>query len=135
MTFKQAVLTALKKYSVFAGRASRPEFWWWVVFMIMLGAATSLAEQVMASPKFAPEVFTKNTPQQISHIISLFVFLPTLSVGIRRLHDTGRSGVWILVVCVPLLGILLLIYWFASKGEAGKNQFGPPPQRDAVLVM
>ena len=68
--------------------------------------------------------------QQISVLGALFslaMFLPSLAAGVRRLHDLDKSGWWYLLVLIPIIGALVLLYFFVQKGTAGANRFGPPP--------
>lgn len=68
-----------------------------------------------------------HNPQPLSAIWSLVVLLPSLAVGVRRLHDTGRSGWWLLIWLIPLIGWIILIWWFASRGDEGPNEYGDDP--------
>ncbi len=117
MTFLQAVQSAFKNYINFQGRAARSEYWWFVLFNI---ACQLIPYFLMAgeSAKGHPGVFTG-----LYWLISLAFLLPGLGLAVRRLHDTDRSGWWILVGLIPVAG-LILIYWLAIKGTPGTNKFG-----------
>jgi uncharacterized membrane protein YhaH (DUF805 family) len=108
MDFKQAVSTCLRKYADFGGRASRSEYWWFVLFMF----AVTFAVQLVLGAR-------------IAQLANLALLLPALAVGARRLHDMGKSGWFQLVSLVPILGILLLIYWLVQP-SAGANEWGQP---------
>jgi uncharacterized membrane protein YhaH (DUF805 family) len=115
MDFITAVKTCLQKYATFAGRASRPEFWWFALFTI--GVA------VVGGAIFR---------HWVNQIISLALFVPSIAVGARRLHDIGKSGWFQLLWFIPFIGWGLLIYW-AVQPSAGANEHGapaevPPPQ-------
>ena len=112
-----AIRTCLRKYAVFAGRAPRPEFWWWV--LAYLAASTVAAIFDAAAFGHGNAMFAA--------LLSLAVFLPNLAVTARRLHDIGKSGWWALLWLIPVIGQLVLIFWWAQKGEAGLNRFGPDP--------
>lgn len=114
MGFTESVSTVLKKYAVFTGRASRSEFWWFVLFNFLASAVGSILDQAA------------NTGA-ISLIVSLVLFLPSLAVGVRRLHDIDRSGWWLLISIIPLIGWIVLIYWNVQPSQPGDNRFGPPP--------
>lgn len=104
-----SVTTCLSKYATFSGRASRPEFWWFTL-------AASVLYLVLA---FVPG------GEALSTVASLVLLLPTLAVGARRLHDTGRSGWWQLLAFIPFVGIVVLIVFWASAGQHS-NAYGPP---------
>ena len=105
MSFIDAVQTCFKKYADFTGRATRSEFWWWVLFVIL---ATAIAQVIGDAP---------------AAIVSLATLLPYLAVGARRLHDIGRSGWWQLIGLIPLIGWLIMLYWCVQPSE-GENRYG-----------
>ena len=109
MNFFDAIKTCFTKYADFTGRASRPEFWWFMLFVVLVDAA------VLA----------------ISHLLwflfALAVVLPRLAVAVRRLHDTDRSGWWLLIGFVPIVGWIVLLVWYCQKSDPVANRFGPPP--------
>jgi uncharacterized membrane protein YhaH (DUF805 family) len=118
MGFQQAIGICLSKYAVFEGRARRSEYWWFFLFNILMQMATGLLDAA---------VFGRESIGLFNGIYSLAVFLPGLGVGVRRLHDTGRSGWWLLISLVPLVGFILLVVWLARPGDAGPNRFGADP--------
>lgn len=103
-------LDVLKKYTVFTGRAHRAEFWWFVLFNIIVSMVLGWIWQFLST------------------LYGLAVLLPAIGVGIRRLHDTGRSGWWLLLSFIPVIGSIVLIIFFALEGEPGENQYGPNPE-------
>ena len=97
-------------YAQFEGRASRSEYWWFYLFTVLAGlAADALGDTV-------------------GNIASLALFLPSLALAARRLHDTGRSGWWFLLI-FTVIGIPLLIYWLVKASDAGANKYGDGPAR------
>jgi uncharacterized membrane protein YhaH (DUF805 family) len=112
MDFITAVKTVFSKYADFTGRAQRSEFWWWTLFNIVVSLVLSAV-----------------LGQTLSSIWSLVVMIPSLAVGARRLHDIGKSGWWQLLALIPLIGIIVLIWWFATKGDEGNNAHGANPLR------
>ena len=108
-------LAVLKKYAVFSGRAHREEFWMFVLFNIIIGFACGVIDWVLGLPSILETIY------------GLGVLIPVIAVSVRRLHDTGRSGFWIFIGLVPILGVLALIYFYALDGESGSNQYGPRP--------
>lgn len=111
-----AVRAALTKYVVFAGRARRAEYWWFALFAVALSLAGLILDTVLFD---APIVRL---------LVTLALFLPGLSVAVRRLHDTGRSGWYYLIGLIPLVGGILLIVWFSKDGSPADNTYGPSPK-------
>jgi uncharacterized membrane protein YhaH (DUF805 family) len=109
MNFFDAIKTCLAKYVDFNGRASRPEYWYFVLF-IVLG-------QICLGIVFRP----------LAAAFALAVLLPHLAVGARRLHDTDRSAWWLLLGFIPLIGAIVLLVWFSQRGDEHANRFGDPP--------
>ena len=108
MTFGESIRTCFSKYAEFNGRATRSEFWWWALFVILASAAIGIVSEVA------------------SGVFSLAVLLPYLAVGARRLHDTDRSGWLQLIGLIPLIGWILLIVWYVQEGKE-PNRFGSAP--------
>ncbi len=120
MSFTQAIAVCFSKYVVFSGRAQRAEFWWWILFTWLASMALSALELgIVGAAGGVPFM---------NGLFSLATFLPSLAVAVRRLHDTGRSGWWLLIGLVPIVGWILLIVWYATDGDAGANDFGPDPR-------
>ena len=107
MTFFDSIKTCFSKYAEFSGRASRSEFWWLVLFLSLSSAAVSILGHA------------------VSALFSLCVFLPNIAVAARRLHDTDRSGWLQLVMLIPLIGLILMVYWCVQPGKE-PNRFGSP---------
>ena len=116
-------LEVLKKYAVFNGRARRKEYWYFVLFhliiIIILGAIDN-ATQSFISPGMGI-VF-------LSGIYMLAVLIPGIAVLVRRLHDTGRSSWWILIHFIPLIGAIVLLAFTIQNSEPGQNQYGVNPK-------
>ncbi len=125
MDFTTAIRTCFSKYATFLGRARRAEYWWFVLFNILVNIALNIVDGVIFG--FGGGPMHEGGPQFLSGLYSLAVLLPSLAVGVRRLHDLGRSGWWLLIWLIPLLGWIILIWWFATKGEDGPNDYGPDP--------
>ena len=116
MDFVTAVRTCFSKYVTFDGRAPRSEFWWWFLFSILANAVAVTLDSVIGMPAF-----------QV--IVGLGLILPGIAVGVRRLHDTDKSGWLYLLVFVPIIGALVLLFFFVQAGTAGSNRFGSDPLR------
>jgi uncharacterized membrane protein YhaH (DUF805 family) len=109
MDIKTAVITCLTKYVDFDGRASRSEFWWFFLFQVVV----TLVLSVMLS--------------FLGTIASLAMLLPGIGAAVRRLHDIGKSGWWILIGLIPLIGWLIAIYWAVQPSQPESNHWGAPP--------
>ena len=116
MTFTQAISSGFSNYINFTGRASRSEFWYWTLFAFLVGMACNIVDYGFGSGSGL-----------IGELWGLATFLPNLAVGARRLHDTDRSGFWLFIGLVPLIGWIVLIVWWCMKGTSGSNQYGADP--------
>ncbi|HKA41408.1 MAG TPA: DUF805 domain-containing protein [Burkholderiales bacterium] len=109
MDITEAVKICLtQKYMDFNGRAGRPEFWWFFLFQVVVYIVAGAVHKL------------------IYVLAVLGLLLPGLGVGVRRLHDTGKSGWWIFLGLIPLIGLVLL-YFMAQPGTEGANEYGNPP--------
>lgn len=117
MQFADAVRMAIvERYAYFQGRASRPEFWWFALFYFLLNLAVGIVGSA-----------SDTLWGLLNAIVTLGLLLPSLAVSIRRLHDTDRTGWWILLYLVPVVGTIVLIIFFVQRGTDGHNRFGPDP--------
>ncbi len=114
MTFSESIRVCLSKYANFEGRASRPEFWWFFLFAVLVEAAASILNHSLGA------------------LAVLALLLPGLAAGARRLHDVGRSAWWLLIWLVPVIGPLVLLYWFVQPSAPGSNAYGDPPAETVV---
>ena len=117
MTFSESVSTCLKKYFVFQGRASRSEYWWF---------------QLIVSPSYLISTILENEISYFFLGVTLFTLIPAISAGVRRLHDTNRSGFFLLISFIPFIGGLVLLFFLIPEGTKGKNKFGPDPLKRVV---
>ena len=130
-------LSAMKKYVQFSGRAPRKEYWMYIlIYMIGIfilsfldGALFGYTSETVTTGQSVSASINLNSPI-FSGIFALIHFLPGLSVAVRRMHDIGRSGWWILIGLIPLIGIFFMIYWLAKRSEAGTNRFGDNPYNE-----
>jgi uncharacterized membrane protein YhaH (DUF805 family) len=118
MNFQTAVASCFSNYATLSGRARRSEYWYFVLFHLLAQAVTAVLDIVLfPHVAFGP----------INTIASLVLLMPSVAVSVRRLHDIGRTGWWLLLGLIPLLGQLVLLIWACQRGEAQDNRFGPPP--------
>ncbi len=118
MNFPQAVASCFRNYVGFSGRAPRSEYWYWILFYVLVVIAAILIDTA---------VFRGSSISPLTTIVELACLLPGLAVSIRRLHDIDRSGWWILLALIPLIGAIILLIWDCTKGTPGPNRFGPDP--------
>ena len=123
MDFVSAVKTCFNKYVTFSGRAVRSEFWYFILFLLTGHLITWQLDSML---------FPTSAYSPLSSIFSLVTFLPNLAVSVRRLHDIDKSGWWVLLSFIPVIGTIILIIWFCKAGTPGPNRFGPDPMPVAV---
>jgi uncharacterized membrane protein YhaH (DUF805 family) len=116
-------LEALKKYAVFSGRARRTEFWYFVLFNIIVTIVLSLIDTLLGTFNVLRGVGL------LSGIYGLAVLIPTLAVIVRRLHDVDRTGWWIFIGLIPLIGAIVLLVFELTPGTPGSNRYGPDPKQ------
>lgn len=109
MNFQDAIVTCFKKYVDINGRALRSEYWWFVLFNIIC----LLVLQMIWMP--------------LAYLFALVTLLPSITVGVRRLHDVNKSGLFLFLALIPLIGALILIFWFVQEGSKGNNDYGLEP--------
>ncbi|MBN9338642.1 MAG: DUF805 domain-containing protein [Comamonadaceae bacterium] len=115
-------LLALKKYATFSGRARRSEYWYFVLFYLIIFFALSIIDGITGSFSAASGMGF------LGGLLTLGLLLPSIAVGVRRLHDTGRSGWWLLLAVIPIVGAIVLLVFFAQDSAAGDNAHGPNPK-------
>jgi uncharacterized membrane protein YhaH (DUF805 family) len=118
MTFSESVSTCLlKKYADFEGRARRSEYWWFMLFQLLVSVGLGIATGMLG--------LSEVTSGGLSLLFSLAMLLPSIAVAARRLHDVNRSGWWQLIA-FTIIGIIPLLYWMCMPGDAQANEYGPP---------
>lgn len=125
-TFTEAVKGGFNNYVNFKGRATRSEYWWWVLFQIIVLAipyTLLIGEAASGQAGIGTALY---------YLIALALFLPSLGLSFRRLHDTNRSAWWLLISLIPLVGGIILLVWVILKGTDGPNKYGPDPLRPDV---
>lgn len=120
VSFGDAVKRALTvNYCNFDGRSSRSEYWWYALAIFILSFVINL-------------IFGQsNAGMIVSGIVSLALLLPGLGLAVRRLHDIGKSGWWIFINLIPLVGWIIFIVWMAKESDMVPNQYGPVPNMAA----
>ncbi len=114
MGFKDTISYCFRNYVGFSGRAARSEYWYWVLFVLLLQIVAWLIDMTLFG-------FNTTGVNPIGVIVSLATLLPGLAVSVRRLHE------WVLLGLIPVIGWIVLIYWACLRGTVGANRFGPDP--------
>ena len=109
-------LATLKKYADFNGRARRTEYWLFVLFSMVIAMVLGVVDYVLG------------TPGIIGLIFALAILIPSIAVGVRRLHDSDRSGWWLLIAFIPIIGTIALLIFLLLDGTPGDNRFGSNPK-------
>ena len=112
MSFGEAIKSCFSQYATFSGRARRSEYWYFFLFNFLVSFVLGLLLQPPA------------------YVFALVTLLPGLAVGVRRLHDIGKSGAYLFIGLIPLVGEILLIVWFCQDSLPGNNEFGPCPKTE-----
>jgi len=114
MNFVQAITSGFSNYVNFSGRAIRSEYWYWILFIILGDIVTGIIDWAIGA-------------QVTTSLFGLATLLPNIAVAIRRLHDLDRTGWWILLSLIPIVGWIILLIWYCTRGTDGSNRFGPNP--------
>ncbi|MGB7102227.1 MAG: DUF805 domain-containing protein, partial [Xanthobacteraceae bacterium] len=112
--FGQAISSGFSNYVKFSGRAIRSEYWYWALFTIVGSIVAGIIDVVLGITVIDP-------------LFGLATILPSIAVAIRRLHDLDRTGWWIFISLIPIIGWIILIIWYCTRGTIGPNRFGPDP--------
>jgi uncharacterized membrane protein YhaH (DUF805 family) len=116
-------LEVFRKYATFDGRARRAEYWYFALFNLIFSSVLGVLDGIVRSNSSSA-----STVGLLGGLYSLAVLIPSIAVGVRRLHDTGRSGWWMLIGFIPLIGAIWLLVYFVEEGTAGPNQYGADPK-------
>ena len=119
MSFAESITTCLRKYIDFSGRASRSEYWWFTLCIPFVMIVSQIYFRITGGDTRIVLPFT---------LFMVFMFLPSMSVQVRRLHDMNRSAWWILLYLLNVLGLLVLLVWSIFPGVPGPNRYGPDPR-------
>lgn len=115
--FNRYFVTILKtRYAQFDGRARRSEFWYFALFSAIISIVLSVISNMIFGSMLLPNLY------------NLAILVPSLALAVRRLHDIGKSGWFVLLLFVPLIGWAILLYFYAKDSAPGSNQYGPCPK-------
>jgi len=116
-------ISVIKKYAVFEGRARRKEYWMFFLFNFIFSIAASILDRIF-------HTISAQGTGLISSLYSLFVLLPSIGVAIRRLHDIGKSGWYIFINLIPIIGWIWFIILLAADSDPDANMYGPNPKEN-----
>lgn len=122
-------LHVLKNYATFSGRARRKEYWMFFLFNVLISLGLGVLDVVAGT--YSVEYETGF----FSGLYSLLVLIPSIAVGVRRLHDTNRSGWWIVISLIPIIGVLVLFVFTCLDSQPGTNRFGANPKEVASQTL
>jgi uncharacterized membrane protein YhaH (DUF805 family) len=111
----------LKKYTDFRTRTARKEFWMFTLLNLIVAVIVSIIASILDL-------------DIIYYLYSIALIIPSIAIGVRRLHDTGRSGWWALIILVPIIGAITIICFYLSDSSPGDNEYGPNPKGVAVVI-
>ena len=117
-------MQALKKYAVFSGRARRKEYWFFVLWYVIITIGLAILDAMLG--------LRIGNAGVLQTLYALAVLIPSISVTVRRLHDTGRTGWWVLIVLVPIVGFIVLLVFMVLDTQPGNNEYGPSPKAAAA---
>jgi uncharacterized membrane protein YhaH (DUF805 family) len=115
------MLMPLRRYAEFSGRSRRKEYWMFTLGVVIAVVVLSIVEGILGLAQ------TVGPYGPLSALLLVALIIPSIAVGIRRLHDTNRSGWWLLISLIPLVGGLILLYFYVLPGTTGPNDYGPDP--------
>ncbi|ANJ67332.1 hypothetical protein A9404_08010 [Halothiobacillus diazotrophicus] len=116
-------LDVLKQYAVFNGRARRAEYWYFVLFNLIISIVLGIVDGMLGSSGVG----------LLGGLYSLAVLIPSLAVSVRRLHDTNRSGWWLLLLLIPLIGFIVILIFMVQDSTPGENTYGSNPKETTPL--
>lgn len=127
MNMIDAVKSFYTNYVNFSGRSPRSAYWWWFLFYLIISVIIAVLEGGGSGGATEGGFSYNYSGGPIAIVWSLVNLIPAIAIGIRRLHDLDKSGWWLLIGLVPLVGAIVLLVWYCSKGTTGANRFGPDP--------
>ncbi|MEA3009292.1 MAG: hypothetical protein QOJ91_984 [Sphingomonadales bacterium] len=118
----------LKRYAEFSGRSRRKEYWMYTLLVIVVAIVLSVIENLLGLGGMVGPYGL------LTSLFLLATLVPSIAVGIRRLHDTGRSGWWLLIALVPFVGGIVLLVFYCLEGNNGPNEYGPDPKGEDLAT-
>lgn len=125
-------LKVIKNYASFSGRARRSEFWYFTLVNLLVTVALQIPAAAINAASGGHGGPIAGLFTLVSAFYSLALLVPSLAVSVRRLHDTGRSGWWLLIALLPIVGALVLIVFYIFDSQPGSNRWGPNPKETSL---
>jgi uncharacterized membrane protein YhaH (DUF805 family) len=122
--FGTAVKLGFQRYVDFSDRSTRAEYWWWGLFTVVASFALFIADTLTGNSSTL-----SGLGGLLDMLFTLATIIPSLALGARRLHDINRTGWWLLLLFVPVIGWIVLIVWAIERGDKGTNKYGPDPRQ------
>lgn len=119
-------LLAFRKFAEFKGRSPRKEYWMFTLFNLLIALGLGMLAGLVGGKE-------GGLTDVVSGLYTLVVFVPSLALSVRRLHDIGKSGWWMLITLIPLVGPLIMLFFMVKDSQPGTNEYGPNP-KEAVLL-
>jgi len=126
--FGEAIRRAIRSYATFSGRATRAENWWWLLFIVLSGIVLGVVDNLTDTKGMFGD------SGLLGQLFEIAVLVPSLALGARRLHDINKTGWWLLLLFVLVIGWIVLIIWAIKRGDEGPNKYGPNPPRKPAKV-
>jgi len=123
MTFTQSINTCYSKYFTFSGRASRSEYWWFILYSLILSVILRvLIASIFNQPAYGADVIFSDSYWSSTFVNFLLTGIPGIAVMVRRLHDVNKSGWWYFII-LTVIGVFFLLYWLIKEGDKSRNNF------------
>ena len=126
--FGEAIIRGFRNYATFSGRATRAESWWWVLFTVLTGIVLAVVDTLTGTMGMFGD------SGLLGQLFALAVLVPSVALGARRLHDINRTGWWLLLWFVLVIGWVVLIVWAIKRGDKGPNKYGPGPRQATSTI-
>ena len=126
--FGEAISRGFRNYVTFSGRATRAENWWWLLFIVLSGIVLGVVDNLTDTKGMFGD------SGLLGQLFEIAVLVPSLALGARRLHDINKTGWWLLLLFVLVIGWIVLIIWAIKRGDEGPNKYGPNPPRKPAKV-
>ena len=127
MSFGQAVSSFFSNYANFQGRTQRSGYWWVALFLVLVSFVLWFVDLQLFAGLWPQDLLDQGSGP-ISIVFGLAIIVPVIALGVRRLHDTNRSGWWVLLGFIPLIGSIVLFVFYVLDSTPGDNQYGPNPK-------
>jgi len=120
--------TIKNRYAKFDGRATRSEYWYFILFYFIFSIIAATLDSLVINPMLGASSTEAGQGGILQMLFALGLLIPSIALGIRRFHDIGKSGWWMLIGFIPILGLLALIYFYVQDSQSGSNLYGENPK-------